>query len=197
MPGRGSPARSAWCYGAPGVAHALWLAGTALGDHDLHDVATEAMAAVLRRPAHMRFIDSPTFCHGVAGLLQIVLRFAHATRLPFLHDAADHLWSSCPLPTSLSARGATPRWIPGTTRWTTWDSSTVRLAWRLRFWPRPQMPCPRGTDYFYSPEAPRRHRRRPQATDIRTGRAPRCGLAGSTRTFGFAPRSWRTPCHDV
>lgn len=91
VPGRGAPARSAWCYGAPGVARALWLAGTALGDRDLHDVATEAMAAVLRRPAHARFIDSPTFCHGVAGLLQIVLRFAHATRLSFLCEAADQL----------------------------------------------------------------------------------------------------------
>jgi Lantibiotic modifying enzyme len=91
VPGRGTPARSAWCYGAPGVAHALWLAGTALDDRELHDVATEAMAAVLRRPAHTRFIDSPTFCHGVAGLLQIVLRFGHATRLPFLRDAADPL----------------------------------------------------------------------------------------------------------
>ncbi len=89
--GRCAPARSAWCYGAPGVAHALWLAGTALDDSDLRNFAIDAMSAVLSRPVSSRFIDSPTFCHGVAGLLQVVLRFAHATRLPFFLDAADEL----------------------------------------------------------------------------------------------------------
>jgi hypothetical protein len=37
------------------------------------------MEAVLRRPLAARRIESPTFCHGVAGLLQIVLRFANDT----------------------------------------------------------------------------------------------------------------------
>jgi hypothetical protein len=42
--------RAAWCYGSPGVAPALWLAGRALQDADLQDVAVEAMRAVRRRP---------------------------------------------------------------------------------------------------------------------------------------------------
>lgn len=90
-PGKSVPARSAWCYGAPGVAHALWLAGDALDDDGLRQFAIEAVATVLRRPVAARYIDSPTFCHGVAGLLQIVLRFASATGLPFLTEAADQL----------------------------------------------------------------------------------------------------------
>ncbi|HEY1347129.1 MAG TPA: lanthionine synthetase C family protein [Streptosporangiaceae bacterium] len=73
------PSRSAWCYGSPGVARALWLAGEALEDAGLRDLAVETVRAVLRRPVPDRHIDSPTFCHGVAGLLQIVLRFAHDT----------------------------------------------------------------------------------------------------------------------
>lgn len=85
------PGRAAWCYGSPGVARSLWLAGEAL-DHDgYRDLAVAAMEAVYRRPIHERRIDSPTFCHGVAGLLQITLRFAHDTGLPLFTDAACNL----------------------------------------------------------------------------------------------------------
>ncbi|MBI0298054.1 lanthionine synthetase C family protein [Streptomyces sp. PRKS01-29] len=85
------PARSAWCYGAPGVARALWHAGQALDDDSLRRLAVDAIAAVLRRPPEARDIDSPTFCHGVAGLLQVVLRFAADTGLPLLTKAVDPL----------------------------------------------------------------------------------------------------------
>jgi class I lanthipeptide synthase len=80
--------RAAWCYGSPGVARALWLAGTALEDEALTGLAVEAMAAVYRRPVRVRHIDSPAFCHGVAGLLQITLRFGHDSGLPLFADAA-------------------------------------------------------------------------------------------------------------
>ena len=82
------PSRAAWCYGSPGVARALWLAGDALGRADLQALAVQAMEAVYRRPLAARQIDSPTFCHGVAGLLHITLRFAHDTALPLFQDAA-------------------------------------------------------------------------------------------------------------
>jgi hypothetical protein len=36
-------------------------------------------------------IDSPTFCHGVAGLLAIVLRFARETNAPVFLDASRAL----------------------------------------------------------------------------------------------------------
>ena len=71
------PSRTAWCYGSPGVARSLWLAGDAIGDRALKALAVEAMAAALRRPVPERLIDSPTLCHGVSGLLAIVLRFVH------------------------------------------------------------------------------------------------------------------------
>ena len=85
------PSRTAWCYGAPGVARALWLAGLAFARRAWRELALEAMQAVYRRPEAARYIDSPTFCHGVAGLLQISLRFAHETRLPVFTDAAADL----------------------------------------------------------------------------------------------------------
>ncbi|NUP34353.1 MAG: lanthionine synthetase C family protein [Streptomycetaceae bacterium] len=85
------PARSGWCYGSPGVARALWLAGAALADADLCALAVEAMAATYRRPIAERVIDAPTLCHGVAGLLQVTLRFAVDTGDPMFAEAAEHL----------------------------------------------------------------------------------------------------------
>ncbi|CAM4395631.1 lanthionine synthetase C family protein [Nocardia ninae] len=74
------PTHNAWCYGSPGVARALWLAGTTLQDNEFTEIAVATMAAVFRRPAAERRIDASSgLCHGVAGLLQITLRFAHDT----------------------------------------------------------------------------------------------------------------------
>jgi lantibiotic biosynthesis protein len=86
-----APSRNGWCYGSPGVARALWLAGDALGRRSYCNVAVEAMAAIYRRPAAARRLASPTFCHGLAGLLQTTLRFAHDTGLPLFAHAAQVL----------------------------------------------------------------------------------------------------------
>lgn len=72
-----SPTRAAWCYGAPGVARSLWLAGCALEDGALCNMGIEAIEAVLRRLISQRGIPSPNICHGIAGLLLICLRFAY------------------------------------------------------------------------------------------------------------------------
>jgi lantibiotic biosynthesis protein len=85
------PGRAAWCYGAPGVARALWLAGEALDDDELRTIAIEGMKAIYRRPRAERAIDSPTLCHGVAGLLQVTTRFASDTGLPAFAEAAEAL----------------------------------------------------------------------------------------------------------
>ncbi|MEW1912155.1 lanthionine synthetase C family protein [Kitasatospora sp. NPDC085895] len=86
-----TPARDAWCYGSPGVARALWLAGTALGDSGLTAAATAALRTALARPIAWRRVDSPGFCHGVAGLLQITLRFAADTGDEAIGAAAHRL----------------------------------------------------------------------------------------------------------
>ena len=49
------------------------------------------MEAVYRRPAAARRIGSPTFCHGVAGLLQVTLRFAHDAGAEWLRREAARL----------------------------------------------------------------------------------------------------------
>lgn len=74
--------RAAWCYGSPGVARALWLAGTTLSSEMLCHTAIEAMESALKRPTGISDLTSPTLCHGVSGLLLICLRFAHETKNP-------------------------------------------------------------------------------------------------------------------
>jgi len=64
----GPPTHAAWCYGAPGIARALWHAG--FGER-----ALEAMQAVARRTPQARRLVSPGLCHGFAGLLAHALRF--------------------------------------------------------------------------------------------------------------------------
>jgi hypothetical protein len=90
-PSPDGPSRCAWCYGSPGVARALWLAGDALDRNDYRELAISAMEAVFRRPIASRRIDSPTFCHGVAGLLAITLRFANDTGAAMFNDASRTL----------------------------------------------------------------------------------------------------------
>lgn len=73
-----SPAQSAWCYGSAGIAACLSLAGDALGVNSYSEVAREAMRAVVRRPPAKRGLVSPTFCHGLAGLMHTFTRFAQS-----------------------------------------------------------------------------------------------------------------------
>lgn len=84
-------ARAAWCYGAPGVCRALWLAASALNEPSYKAAALEALHAVHRRPKPLLNIPSPTFCHGLAGLLHITVRFARDTGDPSLRQAAELL----------------------------------------------------------------------------------------------------------
>jgi hypothetical protein len=90
-PTQAGPSRSAWCYGAPGVARSLWLAGEAVGRSEYSNLALAAMEGVFRRPVPARMIDSPTFCHGIAGLLAITLRFARDTGAPAFATESERL----------------------------------------------------------------------------------------------------------
>jgi len=59
-----APARTAWCYGVPGIAAALWLAGDALQDTSFHQVAQQALETAISRVEHQHDMLSPTICHG-------------------------------------------------------------------------------------------------------------------------------------
>ncbi|WP_437716832.1 lanthionine synthetase C family protein [Sorangium sp. So ce448] len=81
------PCKSAWCYGSPGVCRALYMAGQALAKPDLCQIAIDAMRSAVTRPVDERHVPSPTFCHGVAGRLQVTLRFFMDTGLPVFEQA--------------------------------------------------------------------------------------------------------------
>jgi hypothetical protein len=88
------------------------LAGQALDHSGYRELALAAMEAVYRRPLTERRIDSPTFCHGVAGLLQITLRFAQDTQRALFMEAAgrlaEQLLSSYALDSRLGYRSLEP-----------------------------------------------------------------------------------------
>jgi hypothetical protein len=67
--------RTAWCYGNPGVARAVQLAAITLNDGELKTAALRLMQSVANRSPAARKLIGPTFCHGMAGVLQITLRF--------------------------------------------------------------------------------------------------------------------------
>ncbi|MGH3981286.1 MAG: lanthionine synthetase C family protein [Pseudonocardiaceae bacterium] len=73
------PTRTAWCYGAPGVACALLVAAQTLADDGLRAVAIDSFDGVLRRVAAHGGFPSATLCHGAAGALAMCVRFARDT----------------------------------------------------------------------------------------------------------------------
>lgn len=76
--------RTAWCYGAPGVAAALFRAGTALDRRPWRTAAVDALRAALRRDESRWAIEGATICHGYAGLLRVLARVADVTDDPEL-----------------------------------------------------------------------------------------------------------------
>ncbi|MEV7360549.1 lanthionine synthetase LanC family protein [Kitasatospora sp. NPDC091276] len=69
------PTRAAWCYGTPGAARALFLAGAARGRSDWRTTAVAALTDTLRDPAGWN-LQGPGLCHGTGGLLRIAQRMA-------------------------------------------------------------------------------------------------------------------------
>jgi lantibiotic biosynthesis protein len=90
VPGQG-PGRAAWCYGTPGVARSLWLAGRAVAERHWQDLAARAIRAVASRPLAAWGLSGPGFCHGEAGLLQVLRRFAADLADPAIAAAANRL----------------------------------------------------------------------------------------------------------
>lgn len=89
--GRAGPGHTAWCYGPPGAARALALAGAVLGRPALAQLAGDLLVASLAQPADVARLDTPGFCHGLAGVLQLTARMALETADPRLIDLVPQL----------------------------------------------------------------------------------------------------------
>jgi lantibiotic modifying enzyme len=80
------PARSAWCYGDPGVALALYAASAV--DARWAEVALEIARGAARRPTEQCGAATAGLCHGSAGLLHLYNRLYQATKDRRFADAA-------------------------------------------------------------------------------------------------------------
>lgn len=74
-----APARTAWCYGDPGVAAALLIAAHATGDLRLREAALNVAREAAMRPLDQCAVEDAGLCHGGAGLLHIFNRTWQAT----------------------------------------------------------------------------------------------------------------------
>ncbi|GKX31627.1 hypothetical protein SH1V18_41070 [Vallitalea longa] len=83
--------REAWCYGSPGVARALWLSGMAVNNEEWKEVALDTFRGTALRPMDKWNIESDTFCHGYAGLLQMVQRMYSESGDELLGDLRNNL----------------------------------------------------------------------------------------------------------
>ena len=82
------PARSAWCYGDPGVAVALLLAARDVGEPAWEAVATALAMGAANRPPDQSGVVDAGLCHGSAGLAHLFNRMYQMTSEPVLADAA-------------------------------------------------------------------------------------------------------------
>jgi lantibiotic modifying enzyme len=89
VPGEGAePARSAWCYGDPGVAAALVVASRGAGEPSWQAEALEIARVAARRPTGEAGVKDAGLCHGAAGLAHIFNRMHQVSGDPVLADAA-------------------------------------------------------------------------------------------------------------
>lgn len=85
------PARSAWCYGDPGVACAMYGAARHIGNTAWIDDALAIARRAAVRPVERCGCMDAGLCHGTAGLALIYHRLWHETGEMIFADAA-RLW---------------------------------------------------------------------------------------------------------
>lgn len=64
--------RAGWCYGTPGIARAIYIAGSAINDEESINLSINAMENICKADRDYWMLDSPTICHGYAGFLAIM-----------------------------------------------------------------------------------------------------------------------------
>lgn len=83
-----SPARTAWCYGDPGIAAVLALAGRCLNRPDWEQEATSIAVEAAQLSPEETSVKDAGLCHGAAGLAHIYNRLYQASGDVRLKDAA-------------------------------------------------------------------------------------------------------------
>jgi lantibiotic biosynthesis protein len=73
------PARTAWCYGDPGVAIALLLAARDAAEPSWERTGTDLAISAARRPPELTRVTDAGVCHGTAGLAHLFNRLYQMT----------------------------------------------------------------------------------------------------------------------
>jgi len=97
-------ARSAWCYGDPGVAAALLGAARCIGEPRWEREALVLARRAAARPTEEARIHDAGLCHGAAGLAHLFNRMSQATADSRLADAAQ-FWFARALEMRIPGRG--------------------------------------------------------------------------------------------
>lgn len=82
-PAQPTPGRPSWCYGTPGIARALQLAGIATTDPARQAAAEHTLARCLAGP-QLAMLPDAGLCHGLAGVYQTAVRAAADAITPSL-----------------------------------------------------------------------------------------------------------------
>lgn len=64
--------RASWCYGTPGIARAIYMAGIAVDDKESKKLSIKAINGLSHMEKEDWQLNSPTICHGYAGLLAVM-----------------------------------------------------------------------------------------------------------------------------
>ncbi|MBV8196875.1 MAG: hypothetical protein JO263_01960 [Candidatus Eremiobacteraeota bacterium] len=89
LPAQRTPAhRSAWCYGAAGVAAVLHHAAKVLADHETARMAARAVRELAAQPMESWMLEGEALCHGLMGNALCFAAVASATHDPQLCAAA-------------------------------------------------------------------------------------------------------------
>ena len=114
-----TPARSAWCYGDPGIAATLLYAARCVGEPTWEQQAIEIARVAAKRPPEKTGVTDACLCHGAAGLGHLYNRMFQATGELFLKEAA-WLWFERALKLRRADRG-----IAGFSAWRLGANGTV------------------------------------------------------------------------
>ncbi|MDK1349088.1 lanthionine synthetase C family protein [Streptomyces sp. 378] len=84
-------ARTAWCYGSPGIPRALQLAGSAMGRTDWSRMAEASVSAVVDMPLGAMQAEHPSLCHGWAGIMHVLSFFTEGSEGSRVRTKVDTL----------------------------------------------------------------------------------------------------------
>ncbi|MFJ5675539.1 lanthionine synthetase C family protein [Streptomyces sp. NPDC093097] len=86
-----APTQLAWCNATPGISRALQLASLAVQRPDWNTLAVSTFLSAMAVPHLRQAVNSPSVCHGWAGLLQITTRLRQDCHGPTAHQRLTRL----------------------------------------------------------------------------------------------------------